>query len=472
MNSKFDNLTMPSNPPQLKLGEHSREKNATFEAHDPSMFKDPITHKYYSYSTDAKVTSKHTIGIQIRRSEDLVNWEYIGLALSDKAIKQGRDNGPKFKATEGFWAPFVEYVDGEYRMYYSATKAFGSSESRIWLAVSDNPEGKFENRGVVMDTWDTDDTYPNAIDPHVVNTPDGEKYFIYGSFFGGIYIKPLDVKTGLPLNSDVKELGKCIARKSELTLDGPEGPAIIYNPDTQYYYLFISYGWLGDNYDIRVGRSKNPCGPYLDFNGKNMVGETMGLKLANSYQFTAKNPNADLNCKKWSWGGFRGPGHGVPFYDEDTKDYYFVHHIRDGAESLCMIHPFTKVKTFTHHNLFIRKMSFIDAWPVFSPECYAGEDNLPVDKKYLEGDWEVIKLDDNDNEPKFPKKMTIGKDTPELDGIKGSYSYLNDILTLSFDKFNIKAKVFKCWDFENSKPTICFSGISDAGIAYWGKLIY
>ena len=41
-------------------------------------------------------------------------------------------------------------------MYYSATRAFGSSESRIWLAVSDRPEGPFENRGVVADTWGTE----------------------------------------------------------------------------------------------------------------------------------------------------------------------------------------------------------------------------------------------------------------------------------------------------------------------------
>ena len=98
-------------------------------------------------------------------------------------------------------------------MYYSATKAFGSSESRIWLAVSKHPLGPFENRGIVADTWGTDDTAPNAIDAHIIW--DNERcYLVYGSFFGGIYIKELDATSGLSLSNDAKELGNCISSKS------------------------------------------------------------------------------------------------------------------------------------------------------------------------------------------------------------------------------------------------------------------
>lgn len=82
----------------------------------------------------------------------MIHFEYEGIALSQKAIKEGRDNG-EYPQTVNFWAPYVEYTHGEYRMYYSATKAFGSSESRIWLAVSKHPLGPFENRGIVADTW-------------------------------------------------------------------------------------------------------------------------------------------------------------------------------------------------------------------------------------------------------------------------------------------------------------------------------
>ncbi len=75
------------------------------------------------------------IGIPVRSSEDLVHFQYEGTVLSEHAIRQGRDNGA-YPQTINFWAPYVEYVEEEYRMYYSATRRFGSSESRIWLAAA------------------------------------------------------------------------------------------------------------------------------------------------------------------------------------------------------------------------------------------------------------------------------------------------------------------------------------------------
>lgn len=47
------------------------------------------------------------------------------------------------------------------------------------------------------------------------------------------------------------------------------------NPKTGYYYLFVN--WYGccngvdSTYEIRVGRSRNPMGPYLDHRGKTMM---------------------------------------------------------------------------------------------------------------------------------------------------------------------------------------------------------
>lgn len=232
----------------LTLNEGSVFKNASRWSHDPSMMWDPVTKKYYSYSTDVYMPKdglNDKIGIPVRSSEDLVHFQYEGTVLSKEAIEEGRENG-EYPQTVNFWAPYVEYTHGEYRMYYSATKAFGSSESRIWLAVSKHPLGPFENRGIVADTWGTDDTLPNAIDAHIIW--DKEKcYLVYGSFFGGIYIKELDAKTGLPLSGNAKELGICISRKAKHPLiDGPEGASVIYVPNTGYFYLFQSYGWLGD----------------------------------------------------------------------------------------------------------------------------------------------------------------------------------------------------------------------------------
>ena len=72
--------------PGFILNNHNRDENPLFESHDPSMMWDPISEMYYSYSTDTAITSIYQQGIPIRRSKDLVNFEFVGYALSEKAI--------------------------------------------------------------------------------------------------------------------------------------------------------------------------------------------------------------------------------------------------------------------------------------------------------------------------------------------------------------------------------------------------
>ncbi len=346
----------------LRLNDVDVRSNPTVWSHDPSMMWDPVTKKYYSYSTvvyrpECGLTEK--IGIPVRSSKDLVHFTYEGTVLSEHAVAEGRDNGAypptinfwapyveyvhgeyrmyysatftyegtvlsehavaegrdngaypptinfwapyveyvhgeyrmyysatkafgsselsehavaegrdngAYPPTINFWAPYVEYVHGEYRMYYSATKAFGSSESRIWLAVAKNPLGPFENRGVAADTWGTDDTYPNAIDAHIIWDKE-QCYLVYGSFFGGIYIKELEPSTGLPLDGNPQNLGICISKRGkDFPKDGPEGASIIFVPETGWFYLFgdlyiqkrkrLSEGWTGRSIDYLCSRDR------------------------------------------------------------------------------------------------------------------------------------------------------------------------------------------------------------------------
>lgn len=417
--------------PGFQLNNHSRKDNVPFESHDPSMMYDPVSGWYYSYSTDSAITSEYRQGIPVRRSKDLVEFEFVGYALSEDAVQEGRDNG-EYKPTGGFWAPFVEYVNGEYRMYYSATKAFGSSESRIWLAVAKHPEGPFENRGIVVDTWGTTDAEPNAIDPHVAETPEGRKYFIYGSFFGGIYVKELDVNTGISMDGDIHALGKRIACKPENSyIDGPEGAAVLYHPEKELYYLFLSYGWLGDDYDIRVGISKSVEGPYVDREGRCLDGESLGQKVAGSYFFSAKKPFAKAG-NGWKFGGFRGPGHGVPFYAPAMQRYFFVHHVRDGADSLCYKPKRPEEKaSYRMHYLVIRAMYFVGDWPILVPEPFAGEEEAVLlssenGQRTISTDveWEWLLLSNESNEISVAKHGNLPENM--MDGVVGiCYDYEN-----------------------------------------------
>ncbi|MGM9536846.1 MAG: arabinan endo-1,5-alpha-L-arabinosidase [Candidatus Onthomonas sp.] len=433
----------------LQLNELDPIANAPFGSHDPSMLWDPVTKLYYSYATDVYMP-RHglevRIGIPVRTSPDLVHFTYRGTVLSETAIAQGRDNG-SFPPTVSFWAPFVEYVHGEYRMYYSATRAFGSSESRIWLATASHPLGPFENRGVVADTWGADNSLPNAIDPHILRTPEGV-WLVYGSFFGGIFLKALDDRTGLSLEAP-QALGRCISHKMPPpALDGPEGASVLFCPDTGYYYLFQSYGWLGDGYDIRVGRSRAPEGPYLDDRGRDLAGEALGIKLAGSYCFSATAPNARQD-RKWRWAGFRGLGHGVPFYDPARRQYFFVHHVRDGARCFRSYDPVLRRYSYRYHYLMIRPMFFLDnGWPVLGPEPFAGEDPTPVPLPETPQTWELIRLEDQDNDIRHSSLIRLSPGEPML-----RHSVCH-----------------RCRDFENGgREILALTGLDENGCAYWGK---
>lgn len=430
----------------LRLNDPDVERNPAYASHDPGMMWDPRSRLYYSYSTDSYAPGLgKKPGIPVRVSGDLVHFAYRGTVLSPAAVEQGRDNG-NYPPTKGFWAPYGEYVNGEYRLYYSATRDFGSSESRIWLAVSRDPMGPFENRGVVVDSWGTDDSLPNAIDPHVLHAEGGRDYLIYGSFFGGIYMKELRPETGMPVEADPRFLGQCVARKAvPPVLDGPEGASGLYCPETGWYYLFYSYGWLGDNYDIRVGRSRDPLGPYRDYQGRDLVGEGLGLKLANSYIFRAKAPRAKKGGG-WQWGGLRGPGHGVPFLDPATGRYFFVHHVRDGNPKDCKYDPVYDRYSYRHHYMMIRPMFFVDGWPVLGPEPYAGEP-LETETPPDGAMWEVIVLDDRDNRMKTSGNVRLAADGSLLR----------------------RSVCYRCMDFENGGETLAFTGIDEYGQVCWGK---
>lgn len=477
----FSALEMPEGYP-FYFGTAKTSEFAPAGGHDPCVIKDPNTGIFYAYSTDTNMGGTGMkMGIQIRKSSDLIHWEYVGVALSKEAIAQARDNGEDAQPATSFWAPDIEYVDGEYRLYYSVTKAFGSAESCIWLAVSDNPEGPFENRGIAVSSWGNySGLGPNAIDPDLLNTPEGKKYLAYGSYFGGIYLKELGTD-GLGLNDTPKTpeyRGVQIAHKGSSLIDGPEGSSLIYCPETGYYYLFLSYGWLGETYDIRVGRSKTPEGPYLDYLGNDMKEKTdgtTGTKLACSYQFQATQPGGEQPYidSEWEWGGFQAPGHGAVF--EEAGEYYFVHHIRDGAEQYHFVSE--TESSYTMHYLMTRKIAFVDGWPVLSPEPYAGETEEEIAADYLQGNWELIAFTDENNQQKTSEYAKFGgyrqdqTGTVNYDNQKGVWTYSegNQLKIILDDGREIHAAVMKCWDFENQKATICFSGLDQQGIAYWGK---
>ncbi|MBR6420940.1 MAG: family 43 glycosylhydrolase [Oscillospiraceae bacterium] len=202
--------------------------------------------------------------------------------------------------------------------------------------------------------------YPNAIDPTIYTDTDGRMYMCYGSWSGGIFSLEID-----------KATGRCIHPKTGTTSDGRmvdsyfgtkisggwgksgEGPFIEYNADTGYYYLWVTYGGLFSTggYNMRVGRSRSPQGPFVDPAGRNMVLESntnldsIGLKVMGNYKFSSTTP-AYMAC-----------GHNSVLRDDDGEWYLFYHaRFDDGGEG---------------HEVRVHSMKFNEAgWPVVIPFEY------------------------------------------------------------------------------------------------------
>ena len=131
--------------------------------------------------------------------------------------------------------------------------------------------------------------YPNCIDPCVFYDEQGKLWMSYGSWSGGIWMLELDEQTGLR-DYDVNYIltgsgdgitvdpyfGKKIAGGYYVS-----GEASYIEYVGGYYYLFMTYGGLAaggvasdynnGGYQMRVFRSQNPDGPYVDSRNQNAV---------------------------------------------------------------------------------------------------------------------------------------------------------------------------------------------------------
>ena len=326
------------------------------------------------------------------RSADLIAWEMIsrdagaGCTLVENVQEQMKE-ALEYAQTTTFWAPDVQQLkDGRYCLYYCTCRG-DSPLSMLGLAVSDRPEGPYVNQGVFLKSGYPGynaNVLPNVVDPCAFFDRDGQLWMVYGSYSGGIYILQMDGETGFPLPD--QGYGKKLLGKNHARI---EGPYILYSPDTEYYYLFLSFGGLGanDGYNIRVCRSRNPDGPYEDALGQDMTGcggkpgtffhdpdyEGYGVKLMGGYCF--EKTEKDENRIRLA---YRSPGHNSAIYDPETGRYFLVFHTRfaNAGESF-------KVRV---HQMMMNS----EGWPVVFPQKYAGETPERVPAEEIAGEYKVV----------------------------------------------------------------------------------
>lgn len=211
---------------------------------------------------------------------------------------------------------------------------------------------------------------PNAIDPTIFEDKNDKLWMTYGSWSGGIFILEIDPATGEaihPTNESKNASGNRIVDKyfgtriaGGYTVSG-EGPYILYDKNSDYYYLYVSYEGLNadQGYNMRLFRSKNPDGPYTDASGRQaaLTGkvdhDNIGIKVMGNYNLP------------YIWASYRSPGHNSAFIDEKTGKRFLIYHTR--FEGNGMFHALRV------HQQFLNEKG----WPVTSVYAYSGETIAP-----------------------------------------------------------------------------------------------
>jgi len=415
-----------------------------YNVHDPSVIK--VGKEYYMFSTDvAYGNNLDHVGIQIRKSKDLVHWQFVGWAFNgipqkELTFMQQHQSGYKQKS---IWAPFIMKVGNQFRLYYAVPGNNGLKLAAIGLATSNGILGPWKDNGIVIST--TQSNPINAIDPTViVDNNTGRYWMAYGSYYAGIYMVELDPSTGMLLHPGSTGHRIAFRQKAGQSIEGAD---ILYNPDLKKYYLFVSYGWLEDTYNVRVGRADQPQGPYYDFNGNNMasVGDNLP-RITAEYKF-------DNNA---GWQGFGGN-----CTLRDGSNYYYISQARPSFNKYLM-------------DLHVHKMVFTPGdWPVISSERYdeVPQETLTADS--LDGTWEYIVLNKTQNHNVSQKIQLKSDGSISGRASNSTWTYNKGILTLKWNNGTETdvEKVFNGWDWENSRYTIVFTGLNNSGISVWGKKV-
>ncbi|MHC1764399.1 MAG: arabinan endo-1,5-alpha-L-arabinosidase [Verrucomicrobiia bacterium] len=205
------------------------------------------------------------------------------------------------------WAPDVIRISDRYLLYYSVS-TFGKQFSAIGLATNQtldplSPQWQWTDHGPVIQS--VEGSPFNAIDPAVFLDAEERFWMVFGSFWKGIYLCQLDPETGLRLDPDAPP--RRVAWNESI-----EAPCITRHGG--FYYLFVNWGrccrGIQSTYEIRVGRSKDVTGPYLDGAGVDLVDGGGTLFLATS-------------------GRFIGPGHMGVFTESGNAWFSFHYYDRD-----------------------------------------------------------------------------------------------------------------------------------------------
>lgn len=313
---------------------------------------------------------------------------------------------------------------------------------------------------------------PNAIDPNLFFDADGEKlYMSYGSWSGGLFLLELDPATGKAIYPGVDSTdevsGNFVDRYFGIHLAGGnhqsgEAPYIQYDSETGYYYLYETYGGLTSTggYNMRLFRSENPQGPYLDAMGNNAAdsgadNDNYGIKLIGNYSFYGQT-------------GKRAAGHNSMLIDDDGSRYLFYHQRFD-------VEPQLEAHEVRVHQQFLNE----DLWPVTAVYEYVGETPENYEDADVVGSYEFINHGTKSDGNMLETQMLTLHEDGTVDGAAvGTWTKTDSGKGYDYVTFEMNdGTVYKGYFFRQRKENadteavMTFSAIGTNNTSIWGSMI-
>ena len=354
--------------------------------HDPSIVWDPTTSTYYIFGSHraaakcnnmmsweaftapwATATSTNADNIDAFTTPQVTKVKKGGAeyTLDFNALAWSQRGNAAYDVNGNMWAPDVIYNKkmGKWCMYLSINGDFWYSS--IIMLTADNITGPYRYQSpVVVSGFRDGDSYkstdleivlgeqaslpsryapsdnygnhwPNAIDPCVFYDEAGKLWMSYGSWSGGIFMLELDEETGLRdydvayAESETSDpyFGKKIAGGHYVS-----GEASYIEYIGGYYFLFMTYGGLeaAGGYQMRVFRSLNPDGPFVDSKGSSAVYDAYQLNFGPTENDGFRGVNIFGAYDDWGfqtvgdWGE-RAQGHNSIIAAQDGRTYLVYH---------------------------------------------------------------------------------------------------------------------------------------------------
>lgn len=492
--------------------------------HDPSIIKEGDT--YYVFGTHieaAKSTDLMNWTTFTNGYTTPDNRLYGDLSLNlAESFEWAGENDADSKGGYSVWAPEIIWNDsyinddgstGAFMIYYSVSSTY--MRSAIGYAVSQDIEGPYEyvdtivysgftenedydddsevnkqwentniksliDEGLVEelhDQWFHSDgsynntTYPNAIDANLFFDENGKLWMTYGSWSGGIFMLEIDQETGkaiYPGKDGTTEDGRMIDRYFGIHLavgywQSGEGPYVVYDDNSGYYYLYVTYGFLDatGGYNMRQFRAEKPEGPYLDASGKNAVlfndtdNAQYGNKLMSNYLFERGPGEPGMGQGL----GYVSPGHNSVYIDPDTDEQFLVFHTRFPNSG--------EMHQLRIHQMFLNK----NDWPVVAPYRYSGESiDQSISKEDIVGEYKYINHQkDNSHGLNQSQLIQLNDDQTISGAVDGSWSIDGYFAEITINNITYDGVFVKQWDPVSKNYVNTFTALSDRGVSVWGS---